>query len=77
VQQLLVQLSVQCLLCLFKEIVMYAVNNAYKYMVSIKPLNEWTLHEFNATLRAYADAWEASTPKKVTQKHFTKVYLKV
>lgn len=56
---------------------MYAVNTAYKYMVSIKPLNEWTFHEFNATLRAYADAWESSTPKKATPKHFTKVYLKV
>jgi hypothetical protein len=56
---------------------MYAVNNAYKYMVAIKPLSQWSFNEFNAALRAYADAWESSTPKQQSAKHFTKVYLKV
>lgn len=55
---------------------MNPVNQAYKYIIQIKPLNQWSFNELNATLMAYANAWETSAPKKVTPKHFTKVYLK-
>jgi hypothetical protein len=55
---------------------MNPVNQAYKYIIQIKPLSQWSFNELNATLMAYANAWEISAPKKVTPKHFTKVYLK-
>ena len=55
---------------------MNPINQAYKYIVQIKPLNQWSFNELNATLMAYANAWETSTPKQATPKHFSKVYLK-
>ena len=55
---------------------MNPINQAYKYIVQIKPLNQWSFNELNATLMAYANAWETSTPKQAAPKHFTKVYLK-